>query len=137
MSLLGEIAHAKQKAILVVTHDLDIAIETADRFWLLNCGMPLISGKPEDLILSGQINQLLPNERYRFNMSRGRMEIESKEFSLDIQGPSEAVFWVKKALSKAGVRGLDSEISVSLNPLLIQYKGNSFRTLEDLVRFVC
>jgi iron complex transport system ATP-binding protein len=44
MSLLREIAHNQQKAILVVTHDLDIAIETADRFWLLNCGTPLISG---------------------------------------------------------------------------------------------
>jgi iron complex transport system ATP-binding protein len=137
MSLLRELAYNQQKAILVVTHDLDIAIETADRFWLLNCGMPLISGKPEDLILSGQINQLLPGDKYRFNLSRGRIEMESNEFSLDIQGPSEVIFWLKKALAKAGVRELDSEISVSLNPLTIQYKGNSFGTMEDLVRFVC
>lgn len=133
MSLLGEIAHSQQKAILVVTHDLDIAIETADRFWLLNCGTPLISGKPEDLILSGQINQLLPSDRYRFNLSRGRMEVESDELSLDIQGPSEVVFWVKKALSKAGVKGLDSTISVKLNPLLIFYRGKEFRRVEDLL----
>ncbi|OYX20987.1 MAG: hypothetical protein B7Z16_06150, partial [Algoriphagus sp. 32-45-6] len=113
MSLLREIAHYQQKAILVVTHDLDIAIETADRFWLLNCGSPLISGKPEDLILSGQINQLLPSDKYRFSLSRGRMEFEGKDLKFEIEGPQELVFWVEKALIKAGILGLDSGVSVS------------------------
>ena len=118
---------------MVVTHDLNIAIETADRFWLLNCGTPLISGKPEDLILSGQINQLLPGEKYRFSLSRGRMEIESNEFSLDIQGPSEVVFWVKKALFKAGIQELNAPMSVTANPFLIRYQGDVFESLEDFL----
>ena len=74
MSLLREISRSQGKAILVVTHDLDIALETADRFWILNCGIPLLSGKPEDLVLSGQIQALFPSERYEFNVARGRVE---------------------------------------------------------------
>ena len=136
MSLLREIAHSQQKAILVVTHDLDIAIETADRFWLLNCGTPLISGKPEDLILSGQINQLLPSDKYRFNLSRGRMEFEGKDLKFEIEGPQELVFWVEKALIKAGILGLDSGVSVSAEPFLIRYKDQGFSTLEELVIFL-
>lgn len=136
MSLLREIAHYQQKAILVVTHDLDIAIETADRFWLLNCGSPLISGKPEDLILSGQINQLLPSDKYRFSLSRGRMEFEGKDLKFEIEGPQELVFWVEKALIKAGILGLDSGVSVSAEPFLIRYKDQGFSTLEELVIFL-
>src|SRR5690606_38669822 len=60
MQLLREIAHSRNKAILVVTHDLDIAVEAADEFWLMTCGGALTTGSPEDLILSGSINQLLP-----------------------------------------------------------------------------
>ncbi len=133
MSLLREIAHSQQKAILVVTHDLDIAIETADRFWLLNCGTPLISGKPEDLILSGQINQLLPSDKYRFSLSRGRMEFEGKDLKFEIEGPQELVFWVEKALIKAGFKTLDSMISVSTEPFLIKFQGKEFSSVEEIV----
>jgi len=133
MSLLRELAYNQQKAILVVTHDLDIAIETADRFWLLNCGMPLISGKPEDLILSGQINQLLPGDKYRFNLSRGRMEFEIENLRFEIDGPQELVFWVKKALAKAGIQELNATVSVTANPFLIRYQGDDFEKLEDFL----
>lgn len=136
MSLLREIAHSQQKAILVVTHDLDIAIETADRFWILNCGTPLISGKPEDLILSGQINRLLPSDKYRFSLSRGRMEFENQDLRFEIQGPQELVFWVEKALIKAGIQTSGSVVSVSNEPFLICYKGQNFSTLEELVIFL-
>ena len=136
MSLLREIAHSQQKAILVVTHDLDIAIETADRFWLLNCGTPLISGKPEDLILSGQINQLLPSDKYRFSLSRGRMEFEGKDLKFEIEGPQELVFWVEKALIKAGFKTLDSMVSVSKEPFLIKHKDQDFSAIEELLIFL-
>jgi iron complex transport system ATP-binding protein len=136
MSLLREIAHSQQKAILVVTHDLDIAIETADRFWILNCGTPLMSGKPEDLILSGQINRLLPSDKYRFSLSRGRMEFEIKDLRFEIQGPQELVFWVEKALIKAGIKTLDSTISVSKEPFLIRHKDRDFSAIEELLFFL-
>lgn len=136
MSLLRDIAHAQRKAILVVTHDLDIAIETADRFWLLNCGTPLISGKPEDLILSGQINQLLPSNTYRFSLSRGRMEAEEPDLNFKIEGPQELIFWVEKALIKAGIQTLDSTISVSQQPFLIRHQEKEFLSVEELVFFL-
>ena len=133
MSLLRDIAHFQQKAILVVTHDLDIAIETADRFWLLNCGTPLISGKPEDLILSGQINQLLPSDRYHFSLSRGRMEIEATKSKFEINGPQELIYWMEKALAKAGIQRLNSKITILNEPFQISYEGNSYTTIEEFL----
>ncbi|WP_373397120.1 ABC transporter ATP-binding protein [Algoriphagus halophilus] len=74
MHLLREICQKQEKAILVVTHDLEIAMETADQFWLLTCGLPLISGIPEELVLSGEINQLLPGDKFHFDPEKGRIE---------------------------------------------------------------
>jgi iron complex transport system ATP-binding protein len=113
MSLLCEISHSQDKAILVVTHDLDIALETADRFWILNCGIPLLSGTPEDLVLSGQIQVLFPSDRYRFNVARGRVEWSQAMPDFQIEGPAEQAYWVKKALVKAGITSLDQPLVIT------------------------
>lgn len=136
MQVLREIASQKRKAVLVVTHDLDIAVETADRFWLLNCGTPLISGKPEDLIISREINQLLPGEKFKFSVERGKLEFEIRDSGFEIEGPQELVFWVKKALIKAGIEKLDSVLSVSGAPFLMLYKGQKFSKVEELVEYL-
>lgn len=132
MSLLHEISRSQGKAILVVTHDLDIALETADRFWLLNCGIPLLSGTPEDLVLSGQIQALFPSDRYRFNVARGRVEWSQAMPDFQIEGPAEQAYWVKKALVKAGINSLDLPLVIS-EPFGLRVGEESFGTLEELI----
>lgn len=136
MELLREIAVQKGKAVLVVTHDLDIAIETADRFWLLNCGTPLISGKPEDLIISGKINQLLPGDKYRFSLERGKLEFEIRDSKFEIAGPRELVFWVEKALLKAGISNVNSPIFIEKDPFSLKLDEKKFDSVDELIGFV-
>ncbi|UZD24507.1 ABC transporter ATP-binding protein [Algoriphagus halophytocola] len=133
MHLLREIAKTQGKSILVVTHDLEIALETADRFWLLNCGTPLISGLPEDLVISGQINQLLPGKKFHFSVEKGRIELENQKRKLDISGPEDLVSWVSKALEKAGFKELDEVIEVSENPFSLSYKGLVYSRIEEFI----
>ncbi len=132
MSLLREISHSQSKAILVVTHDLDIALETADRFWILNCGLPLLSGKPEDLVLSGQIQALFPSNRYQFNVARGRVEWSQAIPDFQIQGPAEQAYWVKKALVKVGITSLNQTLVIS-EPFVLRLGEKTFGTLEELI----
>jgi len=136
MQLLREIAATKGKSVLVVTHDLDIAVETADRFWLMNCGTPVVSGKPEDLIISGAINLLLPGEKYRFSLERGKMEFEIQDSKFEISGPQELVFWVKKAMGKAGIGEISEPIQVTHRPFSIRYKDLEFAQISDFVSFL-
>jgi len=136
MQLLREIAATKGKSVLVVTHDLDIAVETADRFWLMNCGTPVVSGKPEDLIISGQINLLLPGEKYSFSLERGKMEFEIQDSKFEISGPQELVFWVKKAMDKAGIGKISELIQVTHRPFSIRYKDLEFAQISDFVSFL-
>lgn len=136
MQLLREIAIEEQKAILVVTHDLEIAVETADRFWLMTCSNPLISGCPEDLIISGKINQLLPSEKYQYSPQSGRLEVQDKVSELSIQGPAHLAFWVRKALDKAGVSKYKTEIQVKENPFQLEVNSQIFASLEELIQFL-
>ncbi len=132
MSLLREISRSQGKAILVVTHDLDIALETANRFWILNCGLPLLAGTPEDLVLSGQIQALFPSDRYQFNVARGRVEWSQAVPDFQIEGPAEQVYWVKKALVKAGITSLDKPLVIS-EPFGLRVGDNTFGTLDELI----
>lgn len=134
MHLLREISKSQGKAILVVTHDLEIALEAADRFWLLNCGSPLISGLPEDLVISGQINQLLPGDNFRFSMKKGRIEPKHEGLKFDVSGPPELTAWVEKALEKSGIKELPHKIEVRNAPFIISYAGNEFAGIEELLR---
>lgn len=137
MHLLREIAKTQNKAILVVTHDLEIALETADQFWLLNCGTPLITGMPEELVISGQINQLLPGDNFRFSLERGRIEKRLEAGSWNFEGNSDLIFWVRKALEKAGISGFEWKIQVEENPFSVVVNGdNRFNELMELVDFL-
>ena len=135
MMLLREISQKKEKAVLVVTHDLDIALETADRFWLMNCGSPLHMGRPEDILLSGKIQALFPGKKYRFELERGKVELVQDPDNLSIEGPASGVYWVKKALQKAGVREL-SERLILLPSFDLQLGSKAFTSVDELIRFL-
>jgi len=136
MHLLREISKTQRKSILVVTHDLEIALETADRFWLLNCGTPLISGLPEDLVISGQINHLLPGDNFRFSVKKGRIESNLDGLKFDISGPTEFTSWIEKALEKSRLKSLPHKIEVSDDPFVIKYAGSEFARVEELLKFL-
>ena len=135
MTLLREISQKKEKAVLVVTHDLDIALESADRFWLMNCGSPLHMGRPEDILLSGKIQDLFPGEKYRFELERGKVELVQDPDNLSIEGPASGVYWVKKALLKAGIKKLDQTLVVS-TPFGLRLGNKTFSSIEELIEKV-
>ena len=136
MHLLREIAQKEKKAILVVTHDLEIAMETADQFWILNCGIPLISGIPEELVISGKINHLLPGEKFHFDADKGRIKKKTEEDNWNIIGDPIFSYWVKKALEKSRVKLQDSTITVNKSPFSLEFEGKSFFTLSDFISFL-
>lgn len=124
MHLLREIAILEKKAVLVVTHDLDIAIDTADIFWLMQCGFSLESGAPEDLILQGKLNRLLPDGKLVFDAQNGKVQ-ESKEIVYpEIHGDATTVKWVQNALKKSGQDFSNSEIKITIRqaPFQIELK---------------
>jgi iron complex transport system ATP-binding protein len=58
--LLSRIAKEKQKTVVFTTHDLNIALNEADKIWLMDKDQ-LKEGAPEDLILNNAFSELFGN----------------------------------------------------------------------------
>ena len=53
--------------MIVSTHDLELALRTADVVWLLLPGGEVVTGAPEDVILSGGIATAFEGRQIRFH----------------------------------------------------------------------
>lgn len=133
MHLLRDIATKQHKSILVVTHDLEIALETADRLLLLSKDLPLVAGLPEDLVVFGQLDRLLPGDEFCFNIEKGKIEQKNPASEIKIAGNQVIGFWVRKALAKAGITELDSVIFVSEGDFTITYGEREFHRIGELI----
>lgn len=140
MVLLRNLALRKNKAILVITHDLEISLEIADKLWLMLHNEPMIGGSPEDLAIQESLNLLLPGEKYRFNRHTGKIEPQVDFEYPAINGPEELVQWVKLALRKHRIRIREATITVCEKPFEIRLEGDdhpkSWDTITEMVEFL-
>lgn len=58
MLLLRRLARTQHKTVLLSTHDLEVALQTADDLWLLSSGT-LAAGTPRQLAASGAVQQYI------------------------------------------------------------------------------
>jgi iron complex transport system ATP-binding protein len=67
MALLRRLTRDDALAVLVSTHDLELALRIADLVWLLMPGGEVMTGAPEDVIASGAIAQAFEGRQIRFH----------------------------------------------------------------------
>jgi iron complex transport system ATP-binding protein len=72
ISLLRKLALTQGKTILLSTHDLDIALQTSNKLWLMKIGHQLITGSPQELVSNGTISAFFSNETVRFDAETGK-----------------------------------------------------------------
>jgi len=142
MHLLRKIAKEEKKAVLVVTHDLEIAIETADEFWLMQCGLPLVTGLPEDLIIRQELDILLPSEKLTFDKIDGKVRVLNEMVVNAIKGSNPLNKWLSLAMKKSNIHQLseDSKLEIKEEPFSIELKTEnslqSFYSIEDFLKFL-
>ncbi|GAB3648910.1 ABC transporter ATP-binding protein [Echinicola sediminis] len=141
MHLLREITERQGKSILVITHDLEIAIETADELWIMQCGEQLLVGPPEDLIINGDINRLIPGHQLTFDPELGKIRPFSSYQYKNIEGPSKISQWLKLALEKNHLELPESiKITASSSPALFKVQGPDFEketgSIHEVISFL-
>lgn len=104
MVLLHRLAMEQQKAILLSTHDLDLAIQMGDCLWLQEKGRPMACGTPEDLILSGAFESFFGKEGIVFDPSTGKLNTEAPITPVGVEGDFLVSYWVGNALIRNGYR---------------------------------
>lgn len=72
MRLLRRIAREADKAVFMSTHDLELALQTADTVWLMARGRGIIAGPPGVLVADGSIDVLFAGHDISFgDVARG------------------------------------------------------------------
>jgi iron complex transport system ATP-binding protein len=102
MQLLRRLAHDDQRAILMSTHDLDLALRSADRIWLMANGT-LQAGAPEDLVLSGAFEAAFRAEGVTFDAQTGAFRVANEARGrISLIGDGLPAVWTRRALERAG-----------------------------------
>lgn len=104
MLLLHQLAHKTGKGIILSTHELDLALQAADRIWLMSEKENVKSGVPEDLVLNGVFNSVFESEAYYFNTTNGNFSLNyplSRKISVSSDDKAK-LYWTFRALARAG-----------------------------------
>jgi iron complex transport system ATP-binding protein len=105
MRILRDLAHITGKAILLSTHDLDLALRSADRLWLLPRNGSFQSGSPEQLVLSGAFESAFHSEGVDFDRSTGAFRLHRGHGrSIVLEGEGVHATWTGRALEREGFR---------------------------------
>lgn len=75
MLLLRRLAHEQQKAIVISTHELDIALQTADLIWLMTPHKGIEKGTPEQLIANGSFERAFADDSFHFVNQSGHLNV--------------------------------------------------------------
>lgn len=103
MALLRRLAHDAGRAVLLSTHDLDLALRTADRLWLLDAEGTLHIGAPEDLVLDGTFEAVFAGEGLAFDLVHGTFRFDTlTRGRVVLRGETPALHWTQRALERCG-----------------------------------
>jgi len=115
MTMLRGLTRTTGCAILLSTHDLDLALRTADRIWLLPAGGPLHQGAPEDLVLSGAFEAAFRAEGIQFDAYTGAFRGSVQPAGIvAVEGDGLPALWTTRALEREGFCVVNAGQSVPL-----------------------
>lgn len=136
MILLRRLAHSTGRAILLSTHDLDLALRHADNIWLLPKGGEMAIGAPEDLVLNGAFEAAFRSEGVIFDVETGSFRSEQpSEQSVSIIGEGLAAIWLRRALERAGYRVIAAAFKkVEIREGAFFYAGQKYSQIYDLLK---
>jgi iron complex transport system ATP-binding protein len=101
--LLRKLARETGKAIIMSTHELDLALQAADKIWLMTMENITYSGAPEDLVLNDIFGLAFTKEGIEFDKRHGVFKVVEQHYAeIGIGGDEVGVFWTKRALERLG-----------------------------------
>ncbi len=136
MNLLRSLSRNANKAILVATHELDLALQTADKIWLASPEKKIKIGIPEDLVLDGSFDEVFQFKG--FDLKTGKVHHEAhRGVALKLTGEGHEFLWTKNALERCGYEIVDkSDRVITIHQgekTTWQLAENSFESLSKLI----
>lgn len=139
MQLLQRLARENGKTVFLSTHDLELALQIADKVWLLDKPHGVTIGTPEDLALNGDMSKYFHREGVEFDRESGLFKISHKiDRTVRLIGTGRGCNMVRKALARQGVKtddcASDIVIEITDNGYLLNGKpADSIAALLDML----
>jgi iron complex transport system ATP-binding protein len=111
MHLLRGLAHEHAYAILMSTHDLELAMRHADSVWLC-AGGQLSVGAPEELVWNGTFERAFQDEGLAFDAERGTFAARRASAGMvRVVGTGVHAAWTGRALERLGYEVVQSALN--------------------------
>lgn len=142
MRMLKNLARKTGKAILIATHELDLALQTADYIWLAGNQKNIITGIPEDLVLNGSFDDIF---RFKgFDLKTGKVKHEvNRPRTIQLTGNGSEYLWTRNALERNGFQIVqhngDTIVNIEQNDSACSWMAgnNRYTTLQGLLKYLC
>lgn len=144
MNTLRELSRTVGKVILVATHELDLALQTADKIWLATHDKKIKQGIPEDLVLDGSFDTVFKFKG--FDLKTGKVfHTPHRNLSVNLTGEGHEYLWTKNALERSGFQtSEESTIDIQVNNIgnttswILTSEGMpvSFTSLGELLNYL-
>ena len=121
MQLLHRLSRETDKTVFLSTHDLELALQIADKIWLMDKKHGICIGTPEDLSLDGSLSRFFSHKGILFDKETGLFRVENKfETSVRMEGHGQKFAMVRKALQRNVIfagRQVESDIVIEVGHL--------------------
>ena len=121
MQLLHRLSRQTNKTIFLSTHDLELALQIADKIWLMDKMNGVIIGTPEDLSLNGSLSAFFAHKGIIFDIETGLFRVDNKYITkLRLIGEGQGYAMVRKALQRNGIladKEVESEFCIEVGDL--------------------
>ncbi|PID94713.1 MAG: iron ABC transporter ATP-binding protein [Bacteroidales bacterium] len=116
MQLLHRLSRETQKTIFLSTHDLELALQIADKVWLMDNMAQIHVGTPEDLSINGVLSQFFAQKGIIFDTKTGLFRVENQTSrEVRLIGHGQLYAMIRKALQRNGIsasRHIESSDSI-------------------------
>lgn len=121
MQLLHSLTRQDNKTIFMSTHDLELALQIADKVWLMDRTNGITVGTPEDLALEKHLSHFFARKGITFDMESGLFRITNNyRRKIRLTGHGAKYAMVRKALQRNEIeanRNIESDIFIETGNL--------------------
>lgn len=136
LQLLQKLSRFNQKTVFLSTHDLELALQIADKIWLIDKKYGVKTGTPEDLALSGDLGKYFEREDMYFDSSSGMFKISTPATEkIRIIGSGVRKKMIVRSFARNGIGvddSLDNEYVVIIKDNGYLFQGKLASTVGEL-----
>lgn len=125
------------RTVILSSHNWRLCTLISDQMWLFNLGAPVVTGKPEDLIVLGELHKTL-GLKSDYDLITGTHFTLTENASFQIIGNDpQIIYWTGHALHKAGYNISDSgSEKIEASAFEWSYKEQTFFSIDALITFL-